>query len=69
MLLDECLAGEVDFGSAATGVTTFTWDARRHVKPMFGPAYNPEEDSSDYGEYKNLEDLQDDREYDNTGDA
>ena len=68
-LLMECQNGEIDFGTAASGNSTFTWDSRRHVKPMFGPAYNPEEQSSDNGEYKNLEDLQDDREYDNTGSA
>jgi hypothetical protein len=68
-LLTECLEGEIDFGDAALGGVNFTWDSRRHVKPMFGPAYNPDSDSDDYGEYKDLEDLQDDREYDNTGNA
>jgi hypothetical protein len=65
-LLQECLNGEIDFGTAGIGAD-FQWDSRRRVAPMFGPAYNPTEDSSDYGEYKELEDLQDDREYDNTG--
>jgi hypothetical protein len=68
-LLEECMKGEIDFGTAATGTDSFTWDARRNVKPAFGPAYNPDENNDDYGEYKDLEDLQDDREYDSTGDA
>ena len=69
-LLQECLDGEVDFGTAATGADTFTWDARRHVKPAFGPGTPPDAYNEDnYGEYEDLEDLQADREYDNTGDA
>lgn len=67
-LLKECQDGDIDFGTAVVS-STFTWDARRQVKPAFGPGYEPDEDMDDYGEYKNLEDLQDDREYDNTGDA
>lgn len=69
-LLMECLSGEIDFGTAALGTGTFTWDARRHVKPMFGSGTPPDAYNEDnYGEYVDLEDLQDDREYDNTGDA
>lgn len=69
-LLKECMMGEVDFGDAATGTTDFTWDARRHVKPMFGTGTPPDDyDEDNYGEYIDLEDLQDDREYDSTGDA
>ena len=67
-LLAECQSGEIDFGSAAT-TGIFTWDSRRNVKPAFGPALTPTRDMNDYGEYKDLEDLQDDREYDNTGEA
>ena len=59
-LLEECFNGEIDFGDAAV-TSLFTWDSRRHVAPALG--------LGDYGEYKELEDLQDDREYDNTGDA
>lgn len=69
-LLMEALSGEVDFGTASTGTSTFNWDARRQVKPMFGPGTPPKAyDENNYGEYIDLEDLQDDREYDNTGDA
>lgn len=69
-LLKECLAGEIDFGTAATGTSTFEWDARRHVRPMLGTGTTPDAYKEDnYGEYVELEDLQDDREYDNTGDA
>ena len=68
-LLTECQNNEIDFGMAASGAGNFTWDARRHVKPMFGPATTPKENEDNYGEYVDLEDLQDDREYDNTGDV
>lgn len=66
-LLGECQNGEIDFGTAATGNNTFTWDGRRHVRPMFGSGTTPKENEDNYGEYVDLEDLQDDREYDNTG--
>ena len=61
-LLKECLDGDIDFGDAVvgSGIKDFQWDARRHVKPALG--------TGEYGEYENLEDLQDEREYDDTGD-
>lgn len=68
-LLTECQNGDIDFGTGSTGTDTFTWDARRHVKPMLGPAKTPTESGNDYGEYIDLDDLQDDREYDTTGGA
>jgi len=68
-LLTECQNNEIDFGTAASGTATFEWDARRHVKPAFGTTTTPKEDEDNYGEYVDLDDLQDDREYDNTGDA
>ena len=59
LLLKECFKGEIDFGDAAI-TANLQWDSRRHVAPTFW--------LDAYGEYKNLEDLQDDREYDDTGD-
>ena len=68
-LLEECQSGEIDFGTAASGIDKFTWDARRNTKPMFGTGTQPKENEDNYGEYVDLEDLQEDRPYDNTGDA
>jgi len=69
-MLQECLSGEIDFSTAASGTGTFEWDARREVKPAFGPGTPPDAYNEDnYGEYIDLEDLQDDRPYDNTGNA
>jgi hypothetical protein len=52
-LIDDILAGEVDVGAVAITASRFQWDSREDVKPAFG--------LDDYGEFKNLEDMQDDR--------